>query len=145
MLSNDPKLRKTSAHLGAQHLLFEADYVYGAGQAMCANCETDWLIARSDREDEIPTIHDGSIASGNQMMRDGATQEGLRKELSVLCCEMEAAGLMDHFPYVVIRGCDSANTYQNTPGSLMWWRRQRRMLRSFPASSQPNSLPTRKW
>ena len=111
---------------------------------MCANCETDRLMARSDREDEIPTIHDGSFASGNQMIRNGATQERLRKELSVLCFEMEAADLMDHFPYLVIRGCDSANTYQNKLGSLMWWR-QRRMLRSFSASSQPNWLPTRKW
>ena len=47
-------------------------------------------------------------------MRDGATRERLRKELNVLCFEMEAAGLMDNFPCLVIRGiCDYADTHKN--------------------------------
>lgn len=115
MLSKYPKLQKTSAYQGAQQdHLFEANYDHRAGQATCANCETDRLITRSDREDEIPTIHYGLIASGNQVMRDGATRERLRKELNVLCFEMEAAGLMDNFPCLVIRGiCDYADTHKN--------------------------------
>ena len=31
-------------------------------------------------------------------MRDGITRERLRKELNVLCFEIEAAGLMDNIP-----------------------------------------------
>jgi nucleoside phosphorylase len=54
------------------------------------------------------------IALGNQVMRDGKTREGLHRELQVLCFEMEAAGLMDSFPCVVIRGtCDYADSHKN--------------------------------
>ena len=115
MLSKDPKLQKTSAYQGAQQdHLFEADYDHRAGQATCANCETDQLITRSNCEDEIPTIHYGLIASGNQVMRDGATRERLRKELNALCFDMEVAGFMNNFPCLVIRGiCDYADTHKN--------------------------------
>lgn len=115
MLSKYPKLRKTSGYQGAQQdHLFEAAYDHRAGHPTCVDCETDRLITRSDREDESPTIHYGIIASGNQVMRDGATREKLRKELNVLCFEMEAAGLMDDFPCLVIRGiCDYADTHKN--------------------------------
>ena len=42
------------------------------------------------------------------------TRENLRQELDVLCFEMEAAGLMDDFPCLVIRGiCDYADTHKN--------------------------------
>ena len=114
MMSKYPKLQKTSAYQGAQRdHLFEADYDHPAGQATCAECD-DRLITRSDRDDETPTIHYGLIASGNQVMRDGVTREKLRKELNVLCFEMEAAGLMDNFPCLVIRGiCDYADTHKN--------------------------------
>jgi len=61
-----------------------------------------------------PAIHYGLIASGDQVMRHGATRDRLRKELDVLCFEMEAAGLMDSFPCLVIRGiCDYADSHKN--------------------------------
>jgi hypothetical protein len=38
----------------------------------------------------------------------------LMRELDVLCFEMEAAGLMDGFPCLVIRGiCDYADSHKN--------------------------------
>jgi hypothetical protein len=47
-------------------------------------------------------------------MRDGVTREKLRKELNILCFEMEAAGLMDNFPCLVVRGIsDYADTHKN--------------------------------
>ena len=121
MLSKYPKLQ-TSKHQGSQQdRLFEADYDHQAGQATCANCDSgrlvtrsDRLVTRSDREDTMPEIHYGLIASGNQVMRHGVTRERLRKELNVLCFEMEAAGLMDNFPCLVIRGiCDYSDTHKN--------------------------------
>jgi nucleoside phosphorylase len=59
-------------------------------------------------------VHYGLIASGNQVMRHGGTRDRLRRELDVLCFEMEAAGLMDRFPCLVIRGiCDYADSHKN--------------------------------
>ena len=43
-------------------------------------------------------------------MRHGATRDKFRQEKGILCFEMEAAGLMDNFPCLVIRGiCDYAD------------------------------------
>lgn len=46
------------------------------------------------------------IASGNQVTEDAARQQTLVGELGgdVPCIETEAAGLIDNFPCIVIRG-----------------------------------------
>ena len=42
------------------------------------------------------------------------TRDVLRQELDILCFEMEAAGLMDNFPCLVIRGiCDYSDSHKN--------------------------------
>jgi nucleoside phosphorylase len=47
-------------------------------------------------------------------MKDDATRDRLAAEKGVLCFEMEAAGLMNHFPCLVIRGiCDYSDTHKN--------------------------------
>jgi nucleoside phosphorylase len=47
-------------------------------------------------------------------MRHGLTRDRLRRHLNVLCFEMEAAGLMNRFPCLVIRGiCDYADSHKN--------------------------------
>jgi nucleoside phosphorylase len=70
--------------------------------------ETD-DISRDD-----PTIHYGLIASANQLMKNAEIRDALAKEAGVLCFEMEAAGLLDHFPCLVIRGiCDYSDTHKN--------------------------------
>ena len=47
-------------------------------------------------------------------MRHSATRERLRKELNVLCFETEAAGLIDDFPCLVVRGiCDYADSHKS--------------------------------
>ena len=70
-------------------------------------------LNRSEMEDN-PAIHYGLIASGNLLMKDALTRDTLAKEKDVLCFEMEAAGLMNHFPCLVIRGiCDYADSHKN--------------------------------
>ena len=56
-----------------------------------------------------------SIASGNQVIKDAAVRDRLSAELGgVLCFEMEAAGLMNSFPCLVVRGiCDYADSHKN--------------------------------
>ncbi|KAK4069154.1 hypothetical protein Trihar35433_5733 [Trichoderma harzianum] len=63
-----------------------------------------------------PDIHHGLIASGNQVIKDAAVRGRLDEDLggNVLCIEMEAAGLMNDFPCLVIRGiCDYADSGKN--------------------------------
>jgi nucleoside phosphorylase len=63
-----------------------------------------------------PDIHHGLIASGNQVIKDAAVRDRLDKDLgeNLLCIEMEAAGLMNDFPCLVIRGiCDYADSSKN--------------------------------
>ncbi|EED12794.1 wd40 protein, putative [Talaromyces stipitatus ATCC 10500] len=68
---------------------------------------------RSD-EDDNPAIHYGLIASANQLMKDALVRDKLSAEKDVLCFEMEAAGLMNHFPCLVIRGiCDYSDSHKN--------------------------------
>ncbi|OPB35998.1 hypothetical protein A0O28_0111640 [Trichoderma guizhouense] len=74
------------------------------------------LIERSDREEEEddPAIHYGLIASANTLMRDASVRDEMAKK-GVLCFETEAAGLMNHFPCLVIRGiCDYSDSHINT-------------------------------
>ena len=61
-------------------------------------------------------VHYGLIASGNQVIKSAVFRDRLNKDLGgdVLCVEMEAAGLMNNFPCIVIRGiCDYADSHKN--------------------------------
>ncbi|KAL6798507.1 ankyrin repeat-containing domain protein [Trichoderma sp. SZMC 28012] len=61
-------------------------------------------------------VHYGLIASGNQVIKDAEFRDRLdqRYDGNVLCIEMEAAGLMNNFPCIVIRGiCDYADSQKN--------------------------------
>lgn len=61
-------------------------------------------------------VHYGLIASGNQVIKDAAFRDRLDKVLSshVLCVEIEAAGLINDFPCIVIRGIyDYADSHKN--------------------------------
>ncbi|OCK76289.1 TPR-like protein [Lepidopterella palustris CBS 459.81] len=73
------------------------------------------LVERSPRASKEIIVHYGTIASGNQVIKDGVTRDKLSSELGgVLCFEMEAAGLMNTFPCLVVRGiCDYADSHKN--------------------------------
>ncbi|RDA90642.1 hypothetical protein CP533_6830 [Ophiocordyceps camponoti-saundersi (nom. inval.)] len=61
-------------------------------------------------------VHYGLIASGNQVIKDIKLRDTIDRNLggNVLCVEMEAAGLMDNFPCIVVRGiCDYADSRKN--------------------------------
>jgi len=94
-------------------ILFEASYSH-VGGTTCASCSKEREVARQPRESRV-VVHYGTIASGNQVMRDGITRDRVSLEFGgVLCFEMEAAGLMNAFPCLVIRGiCDYADSHKN--------------------------------
>ncbi|CAG7915968.1 unnamed protein product [Penicillium olsonii] len=66
--------------------------------------------ARAPRE---VRVHHGLIASGNKVVKDSQSRDLLDRSFGghLLCVEMEAAGLMNDFPCIVIRGiCDYADS-----------------------------------
>jgi nucleoside phosphorylase len=95
-------------------ILFKADQHHTEGPT-CDRCSKDNEVERSPRAREEIAIHFGTIASGNQVIKDGVIRDRLSSELGgVLCFEMEAAGLMNNFPCLVIRGiCDYADSHKN--------------------------------
>lgn len=79
----------------------------------CKFCDSAKIVKRKLRD---MTVHYGLIASGNRVIKDGAFRDRLKKDLGghVLCVEMEAAGLMNSFPCIVIRGiCDYTDSHKN--------------------------------
>ncbi|KAF4914996.1 Ankyrin-3 [Colletotrichum fructicola] len=83
------------------------------GGTSCLLCDHS---KATKREVGDPVIHYGLIASGNQVIKDAAYRDEINKNLggNTLCIEMEAAGLMDDFPCLVIRGiCDYADSHKN--------------------------------
>ncbi|KAK6329945.1 hypothetical protein TWF718_003372 [Orbilia javanica] len=116
MFSKYPKMRDGYSHQGSENdTLFRAGYAHDSSASIgCEACDPNQTERRPQRSDGDPVIHYGLIASGNQVMKDGAKREQLRRELDVICFEMEAAGLMDNFPCIVIRGiCDYADSHKN--------------------------------
>ncbi|KAK5991992.1 hypothetical protein PT974_05388 [Cladobotryum mycophilum] len=83
-------------------------------QDTCQSCDITKVVKRRTRQGM--EVHYGLIASGNQVIKDAVLRNKLNRELGghVLCVEMEAAGLMDTFPCLVIRGiCDYADSHKN--------------------------------
>lgn len=111
-LNHVPKFQRRNA---GPDVLFQASYTHEGGMT-CELCNANQQMSREPRdlEDEV-VVHYGTIASGNQVMRDGARRDEVSADLGgVLCFEMEAAGLMNNFPCLVIRGiCDYSDSHKN--------------------------------
>jgi nucleoside phosphorylase len=115
MIEKYPHMAAPFASPGILHdSLYEADYDHPKGPALCSQCDSSKLIVREPRKSGDPIVHYGSIASGDQVMKHGATRDKLRRELDILCFETEAAGLMDNFPCLVVRGiCHYADSHKS--------------------------------
>ncbi|KAJ5704064.1 DNA-directed RNA polymerase II subunit RPB1 [Penicillium malachiteum] len=107
------KFQKPPAEMNDQ--LFCADYGHVVGQSTCKNCATEEVVKRKERYTDQPIVHSGLIASGNLVMKDGRVRDQLADSLpGLLCFEMEAAGLMNQIPALVIRGiCDYSDSHKN--------------------------------
>ncbi|KAK6519700.1 hypothetical protein TWF281_003518 [Arthrobotrys megalospora] len=116
MLKNNPFMEKEGkySYQGAENdLLFEEEYGHQGGYN-CDNCDQKWVSRREPRNTTSPEIHYGTIGSGNLVVKDTVTRKKLQDELGIICVEMEAAGLMDQFPCLVICGiCNYADSHKN--------------------------------
>ncbi|KAF1985199.1 hypothetical protein K402DRAFT_394897 [Aulographum hederae CBS 113979] len=113
-LSKLSRLPKFARDQAGSDVLFEGDYNHTSGDS-CMSCDNTRRVRRKERADKMPNVHYGTIASGNQVMRDGATRDKISSHFGgVLCFEMEAGGLMDNFPCMIVRGiCDYADSHKN--------------------------------
>ncbi|KAJ3537192.1 hypothetical protein NM208_g6417 [Fusarium decemcellulare] len=120
-LEQRPRLRKLRYSRPASDTdrLYRTDVVHPDPLKECgAICSNDatYLVARKERDEDEndPAVHFGLIASANQVMKDATARDKMAASKGVLCFEMEAAGLMNHFPCVVIRGiCDYSDSHKN--------------------------------
>ncbi|KAL0937365.1 uncharacterized protein CTRU02_207096 [Colletotrichum truncatum] len=115
-----PRLRKTYSRPPADSdKLYRSDIIHPNSSEGCHSVcgdDTALLIERPKRTDDEddPAIHYGLMASANRLMKDSTLRDKLTTENGVLCFEMEAAGLMNHFPCLVIRGiCDYSDSHKN--------------------------------
>ncbi|EGU73814.1 hypothetical protein FOXB_15674 [Fusarium oxysporum f. sp. conglutinans Fo5176] len=112
------KRKKYSRRPASSDKLYRADITHppnsSEGCSVVCGDDLSHILARTERdeEDDNPAIHYGLIASANQLMMDALVRDRLAAEKGVLCFEMEAAGLINHFPCLVIRGiCDYSDSH----------------------------------
>ncbi|KAL3493980.1 nucleoside phosphorylase domain-containing protein [Aspergillus germanicus] len=92
--------------------LFKSSIVYDANNRYRESC----LVQRQARSAlmQSPEVWYGTIASANRLIKDATIRDELIAEKNVLCFEMEAGGVMNHFPCLVVRGiCDYSDTHKN--------------------------------
>ena len=119
-LQRIPDMREDYDRPKQEDNLYLPDYEHddrNHGYDNCEKCDLSKLQPRPQHRSSPtePRIHYGTIASGNMIIKDGVSRDKLSKELNgVLSVEIEAAGLMDHFPCLVIRGIsDYADSHKN--------------------------------
>jgi nucleoside phosphorylase len=114
MIERYPKMNDKYSHPGTgQDQLYRSSYDHYSGNT-CSGCDKGETVERRDRAHTRPCIHYGTIGSANKVIKNGTERDKLKREMKILCFEMEAAGLMDSFPCLVIRGiCDYADSHKN--------------------------------
>ncbi|KAK6523104.1 hypothetical protein TWF694_006002 [Orbilia ellipsospora] len=114
ILEKKPRMRRKYAKPTTDRL-YRTEFIHPEECRSCSEtCDPCNLISRPRRDEyeNSPMIHYGQIASANCLMKDAKIRDQLSKD--VLCFEMEAAGLMNHFPCLVIRGiCDYSDSHKN--------------------------------
>ncbi|KAH7114187.1 putative kinesin [Dactylonectria estremocensis] len=119
MWKTSPRMKEAGndfTYQGSEHdRLFGPKYDHVEGTT-CDMCPASWEVKRCQRDTVDTKIHYGVIASGNTLVKDATTRDSISNVIGeqCLCVEMEAAGLMNHFPCLVIRGiCDYADSHKN--------------------------------
>ncbi|KAJ5358210.1 hypothetical protein N7541_005368 [Penicillium brevicompactum] len=97
--------------------LYRADHPHIPEAETCDSCDTHAIVSRKPRKSPSkPRVHYGIIASGNMVLKNGVEREKIdqRYENLIMCFEMEAAGMMNNFPCLVIRGIsDYSDSHKN--------------------------------
>ncbi|GKU09246.1 unnamed protein product, partial [Fusarium langsethiae] len=153
VLVENPRLKKEfqRPESSTDRLYYSSKVHPPEDQSSCAKaCGDDpsTLVVRPVRTEyeDNPAIHHGLIASANRLMKDALTRDALATKKDVLCFEMEAAGLMNHFPCLVIRGiCDYSDSHKNKEwqgfAAMMAAAYAKDLLRQIPPSKVEAEKP----
>ncbi|THY81314.1 WD40 repeat-like protein, partial [Aureobasidium pullulans] len=105
--------------------VYEPSYTHLIKGATCdeAKCDPTKRILRGPSDETLDsqvveqpdiTIHQGTILSGETVMKNGAQRDAIAKPLDAICYECEAAGAMSSVPCLVVRGIsDYADSHKN--------------------------------
>jgi hypothetical protein len=109
--------------------LYKSDFLHmpNSGES-CSECGDDpsHLVGRLERgkDKDFVALHYGLIASANVLIKDAVTRDQIARGQNVLCFEIEAAGLINNLPCLVIHGvCDYFSIRLHQCG----WRRKRKL------------------
>ena len=136
MLRDYPKMAKTFGRPGPEHDVRSAGVASRVGQGM----------ASAVRAESVPWY--GLIASGNRVVASVDEAKRIENLIDgrdrILCFEMEAAGLMNDFHCVVIRGIsDYADSLKNDHwqpyAAATAAAYAKELLKTIPAERDPNS------
>ncbi|KAK7972299.1 wd40 protein [Apiospora saccharicola] len=99
-------------------ILFHPTFSHVEAGSDCSACEASAerkVVTRDNRDSPHPVTHRGLILSGGAVVKNPQDRETLCRDKSgtAICFEMEAAGIMDQIPCLVIRGiCDYADNHK---------------------------------
>ncbi|KAH6889498.1 Pfs, NB-ARC and ankyrin domain protein [Thelonectria olida] len=114
VLACHPFMRPFAFPASAEDGLFQSTFEHDPTVESCDFCDPFMIQSRPPRQMNDPKIHYGVVASSNQVIRHARTRDTAAEADDVLCFEVEAAGLMDHFPCLVIRGiCDYSDSHKS--------------------------------
>lgn len=94
--------------------LFATESNHVSGLPTYNRCDMSGVRQRPRRPDNRPRVFYGLVASGGMLLKDAAERDAFARKSGAICFEMEAAGILDILPCVVIRGvCDYADAHKN--------------------------------
>jgi nucleoside phosphorylase len=101
-----------------EDILFDENFHHIKKGSNCSDCDASSakiVVPRPQRPYNSPTVHRGLILSGDGVIKSPEYRKHLQRDFpDALCLEMEAAGIMDELPCLVVRGiCDYADTHKN--------------------------------
>ncbi|KAM0514854.1 hypothetical protein ACHAPE_006530 [Trichoderma viride] len=97
-------------------IAYESTYQH-VGGTDCSQCDDAKAMKRESRKRH--GLHYGLVASGNQVIKSAEQRDKLYRQFEekILCIETEAAGLMNDFPCIVIRGISD---YGDSHTNVAW-------------------------
>ncbi|KAL4741624.1 hypothetical protein BDV11DRAFT_203350 [Aspergillus similis] len=77
-------------------------------------CDPGQIIRRRGSSEANISVHIGTVASGNTVMKSGQHRDTIARKEGVIGFEMEGAGVWDYVPCLIIKGvCDYADTHKS--------------------------------